>query len=179
MRIAESGWWLFRWRGVIGFLAFLGVYFLSSPNISSGRYGLLLVLPGLALRFWAVGYIGRETRVRVIGARQIVRSGPYRLFPHPIYAGNFLLVLGILWALNPPDWVWVVILVGFFTIYGIIALTEERFLKNSNLLVVDKHFSWREALWETSTWVTVILAYLLTLAKAFGFLSGQNFKVGG
>ncbi|MEO0069180.1 MAG: isoprenylcysteine carboxylmethyltransferase family protein [candidate division WOR-3 bacterium] len=173
------GHWLFRWRGVIGAFAFIIVYFLSSPTISSCRYGLLLLLFGLAWRFWAVGHIGKEVRARVIGAREIVRSGPYRFFPHPIYAGNFLLVLGMLWALNPPVWLWLVVLAGFFTIYGLIARAEEQYLKDSNLPVVEKHFSCQEALSEASTWLAVTLAYLLTLAKAFWLLSRQNLKIGG
>jgi len=101
------GRFLFRWRGVIGVLAFGVVFWLARPTFGSCLLGLPFILAGLATRFWASGYIGIEGRVREIGASRRIASGPYRLLRHPLYIGNFLLV-------------------GFVAEYGLIVAAEER-----------------------------------------------------
>ena len=87
--------------------------------------GLPLLFAGLAIRFWASGYIGIAGRVREIDARQRLASGPYRLLRHPLYIGNFLLVAGMLVALRPAVWLAAVVLVGFTLEYGVIIAEEE------------------------------------------------------
>ncbi|MBN2465728.1 hypothetical protein JXD38_08945 [candidate division WOR-3 bacterium] len=120
------GRFLFRWRGVIGVLAFAVVFWLARPTFGSCLLGVPLLVLGLAIRFWASGYIGIEGRVREIGARQRIVSGPYRLFRHPLYIGNFLLVVGMLLALRPAVRLAAVVLVGFVIEYAIIVAAEER-----------------------------------------------------
>ena len=120
------GRFLFRWRGVIGFLAFGVVFWLARPTFGSCLLGLPMVLVGLAVRFWASGYIGIEGRAREIGASRRLVSGPYRLLRHPLYVGNFLLVAGMLLALRPPLWLAAVVLAGFVVEYTLIVVTEEK-----------------------------------------------------
>jgi len=120
------GRFLFRWRGVIGVLAFGVVFWLARPTFGSCLLGLPFILAGLATRFWASGYIGIEGRVREIGASRRIASGPYRLLRHPLYIGNFLLVGGMLLALRPALWLGAVVLVGFVAEYGLIVAAEER-----------------------------------------------------
>lgn len=59
--------------------------------------GLLLAVPGLALRVWSIATLGRFFRpiVSVADDQTVVRSGPYRLVRHPSYTGLLLLVLGV------------------------------------------------------------------------------------
>jgi hypothetical protein len=120
------GRFLFRWRGVIGFVAFGVVFWLARPTFGSCLLGLPIILVGLATRFWASGYIGIEGRAREIGASQRIVSGPYRLLRHPLYIGNFLLVAGMLVALRSAWWLAVVVLAGFVLEYTLIVVAEER-----------------------------------------------------
>jgi len=64
------GRFLFRWRGVIGALAFGVVFWLARPTLGSCLLGVPFLVLGLAVRFWASGYIGIEGRVREIGGRR-------------------------------------------------------------------------------------------------------------
>ena len=120
---------LFRWRGVIGVLAFGVVFWLARPTFGSCLLGLPIILAGLAIRFWASGYIGIEGRVSEIGAKQRLASGPYRLLRHPLYIGNFLLVAGMLVVLRPPLWLAGAVMVGFIAEYGLIVVAEEKDLE--------------------------------------------------
>ena len=120
------GRFLFRWRGLIGFVAFGVVFWLARPTLQSCLLGLPTILAGLAIRFWASGYIGIEGRAREIGAGRRIVSGPYRLLRHPLYIGNFLLVAGMLLSLRPPLWLGAVVLAGFVLEYAMIVVEEER-----------------------------------------------------
>jgi hypothetical protein len=122
------GRFLFRWRGAIGVLAFGVVFLLARPTFGSCLLGVPLLLVGLAVRFWASGYIGIEGRVREVGARQRIVSGPYRMLRHPLYIGNFVLVVGMLVALRPALWLCAVVVVGFVVEYAFIVAAEERYL---------------------------------------------------
>ena len=135
------GRFLFRWRGVIGFVAFGVVFWLARPAFGSCLIGLPFVVLGLAVRFWASGYIGIEGRVKEIGGqreergvrreekgtpRRRIVTGPYRTLRHPLYVGNFLLVVGMLVALRLAAWLAVVVLAGFIAEYALIVAAEER-----------------------------------------------------
>ena len=131
------GRFFFRWRGVIGFVAFGVVFWLARPTFGSCLLGLPIILAGLAARFWASGYIGIEGRAREIGARQRLASGPYRVLRHPLYIGNFLLVAGMLVALRPGLWLMVVVLAGFSVEYGLIIAAEEKDLSGRRSQMSD------------------------------------------
>jgi uncharacterized low-complexity protein len=122
------GRFLFRWRGVIGVAAFGVLFWLARPTFGSCFAGVPLLLAGLAVRFWASGYIGIEGRAREIGASRRIVSGPYRLLRHPLYVGNFLLVAGMLVALRPALWLGAVVMAGFVVEYAVIMVEEERYL---------------------------------------------------
>jgi hypothetical protein len=180
------GRFLFRWRGVIGVLAFGVVFWLARPTLGSCLIGVPFLLVGLASRFWASGYIGIEGRASEIGARQRLAGGPYRLLRHPLYIGNFLLVVGMLFALRPALWLSAVVLVGFIVEYGLIVAAEERDLRqkrpsgrvvqwsSADLSDADSSrrkaggdsFSPRRALCEWRTWVVTGVAFGLALVKA-------------
>jgi hypothetical protein len=119
---------LFRWRGVIGVVAFGVVFWLARPTLGSCLLGVPVLTFGLAVRFWASGYIGIEGRVREIGARRRIASGPYRILRHPLYIGNFVLVVGMVVALRPALWLCAVVVVGFVVEYAFIVAAEERYL---------------------------------------------------
>ncbi len=60
--------------------------------------GGILMVAGLALRWWAVRELGRHftVRVRTTSDQELVQTGPYRLLRHPGYAGAMLTVAGCL-----------------------------------------------------------------------------------
>jgi isoprenylcysteine carboxyl methyltransferase (ICMT) family protein YpbQ len=180
------GRFLFRWRGVIGFVAFGVVFWLARPSFGSCLFGLPTILAGLATRFWASGYIGIEGRAREIGASRRIVSGPYRLLRHPLYIGNFVLVAGMLVALRPLLWMAVIVVAGFILEYGLIISAEEEDLaleesrgqgvKGSSEELREaasggreaggESFSARRALVEWRTWVVTGVAWGLVMAKA-------------
>jgi len=59
--------------------------------------GILLILLGVALRWYAIWTLGRYfTRdVAVSAGQQVVEIGPYRTIRHPAYSGTFLTMLGV------------------------------------------------------------------------------------
>ncbi|MGO8948762.1 MAG: methyltransferase family protein [Ktedonobacterales bacterium] len=59
--------------------------------------GVILILVGVALRWYAIGTLGRYfTRDVAVSADQtVVRRGPYRWIRHPSYTGTFLTMLGV------------------------------------------------------------------------------------
>jgi len=177
---------LFRWRGIIGFVAFGVVFWLARPTFGSCLLGLPVVLAGLATRFWASGYIGIEGRVREIGASRRIVSGPYRLLRHPLYIGNFLLVVGMLVALRPALWLGAVVMAGFLAEYAVIVVEEERDLSEGRSQSLEarsqsaelrmavsgrreaesESFTLLRALCEWRTWVVTGVAFGLALVKA-------------
>lgn len=160
------GKWFFRWRGVIGTVGFGVVIATGRPLVSSLAIGAASILAGLAMRYWAAGCLGRSGRVREVGAEELVRSGPYRWFPHPLYLGNLLIVIGMLIGLRPPSWLAVAVVAGFLVEYGFIIAAERRFLAGRELPVANRGFESRRALYEWPTWVVTGIAWMLGLAKA-------------
>jgi protein-S-isoprenylcysteine O-methyltransferase Ste14 len=59
--------------------------------------GLGLFAFGLALRWWAIIYLGRffTVNVTIASDHRVVDSGPYRHIRHPSYTGNLLAFLGL------------------------------------------------------------------------------------
>lgn len=67
--------------------------------------GLVLVLAGLVLHFWARSHIRGlySGHVEVRSDARLVRSGPYRVIRHPGYMGFLLMTLGV--ALGYSSWI--------------------------------------------------------------------------
>jgi protein-S-isoprenylcysteine O-methyltransferase len=59
--------------------------------------GMVLILCGVALRWYAIFTLGKYfTRDVAVAADQpVVRTGPYRFIRHPSYTGTFLTMLGV------------------------------------------------------------------------------------
>ena len=90
--------------------------------------GVLFIVLGESLRIWAVGIVGASTRSASTNAKRLVQEGPYAIIRNPIYAGNFLLCLGL--ACFTSSWeVLLACTVYFIVVYGRIIRAEERFLR--------------------------------------------------
>ena len=59
--------------------------------------GIVLMLLGVALRWWSITTLGRyfTLDVAVRATQAVVQSGPYRFVRHPSYTGMLLTLLGI------------------------------------------------------------------------------------
>lgn len=78
--------------------------------------GILLCFNGTLLRFWASGYLRKDTLLSV--------SGPYAHVRNPLYLGTFLMAVGTALSIDNP---WLILLLSliFGAVYHYIILDEE------------------------------------------------------
>lgn len=126
--MVKIGTFLYHWRGLIGFTTFWFAWLFSHPNLITIFVSLPFIIIGLLLRFWAIGYIGKESRSNSLKAKSLVTDGPYNYIRNPLYLGNFFLTLGVILALNLAVYLLILIIVLFWVYYSIIIKTEQDFL---------------------------------------------------
>lgn len=78
---------LARRRVAGGFVAAAVLMVFARPTWGSWRDGLLIAAVGECVRVWASGHLEK--------GREVTRSGPYRFFRHPLYAGSMVMALGV------------------------------------------------------------------------------------
>ena len=108
------------WIGTfIGFwLAFAARQFaISWDRTFLFAVGILLILAGVAFRWYAVRTLGRffTLQVAIQPGQTVVESGPYRLIRHPSYTGSLISLLGLGFVLS--NWLSLVAVL-LFTILG-------------------------------------------------------------
>ena len=119
----------FKGRGIFWGLFAAGILiFPGEFNAVRFTVGLLLVVAGQMLRFWAAGFIPKY-RTEVIGAPILITWGPYSWVRNPLYAGNAVMGLG--WSLMV-SWGWVgAFVVAFMLLYSLVVIpAEEEFLED-------------------------------------------------
>ncbi len=98
---------------------------------STGRMAASMALGPIAaaLAWTSVKHLGRQFRMRagLYADHELVRSGPYRIVRHPIYASVLAMLLSTLLLLTP--WEWIALALVFF-----IAGTEIRVRAEDDLL---------------------------------------------
>jgi protein-S-isoprenylcysteine O-methyltransferase Ste14 len=124
---AGLGVWLRRYRRLLPVpLGIVALAFLK-PGLPGGSRTLdtLLDVIGVAccglgqgLRLWAWGSNA------TVGKHGVRRRGPYLLMRHPLYAGNFLILLGLLLIFNNPI-AYPLFLLPFAYLYQVITEMEE------------------------------------------------------
>lgn len=108
-------------------------------NTAIRALGIATTTIGLALATWARLHLGEnwsdkvETRV----GHELVRTGPYAYFRHPIYSGVLLGVAGS--AIAVGEWRGVLAFAILTTSYAIKAKREERLLANTFGASFDEH----------------------------------------
>jgi protein-S-isoprenylcysteine O-methyltransferase len=87
---------------VVGLSILLAFGFAASmprwPHAEVTRYiGIALMLFGMALRWYAIRYLGRwfTVNVAIAADQRLIDSGPYRHVRHPSYTGALLVFLGM------------------------------------------------------------------------------------
>jgi protein-S-isoprenylcysteine O-methyltransferase Ste14 len=139
--LEKSGSWLFRYRTylplvMIGFFlpCFITFRYLGESHLLNEFWQVFCIAVsalGLVVRMIAVGRApfgtsGRNTREQI--AQTLNCTGIYSVVRHPLYLGNYLIMMGF--ALWPHVW-WLVILTSCFyaLYYERIMLAEEAFLR--------------------------------------------------
>ncbi len=128
--LVQSGFtaWLRRRRRILPIplcvlvLIFLPpTYPLASPKLDlvSDIFGTAVCLLGQWMRGWAWG---SNAEVGKFGLRE---RGPYALMRHPLYSGNFLIVLGLVIVYHNL-WVYPLFLLPFAYLYNAITKMEEQ-----------------------------------------------------
>jgi protein-S-isoprenylcysteine O-methyltransferase Ste14 len=139
--LEQSGSWLFRHRSYLPlllipfFLACLSTFsYLGQSHFINEIWQvacLAISFLGLAVRIITVGRApigtsGRNTREQA--ANTLTTTGMYSIVRHPLYLGNYLIMLGI--ALWPHVWWLAVLTTCFYALYyERIMLAEEAFLR--------------------------------------------------
>jgi protein-S-isoprenylcysteine O-methyltransferase Ste14 len=76
-----------RRRVALGFVSAAVMFILARPTWESWGAGLLVAALGECVRLWAAGHLEK--------GREVTRSGPYRFFGHPLYAGSMVIAIGV------------------------------------------------------------------------------------
>ncbi len=113
-------WIARRIRVPLGF-AFAAVFLVfARPSVEGLAASLLLVLPGLALRAYASGYVKKN--------EELATTGPYAYTRNPLYLGSMLIAFGFAGASENLAMM-ALLAVLFFAIYWPTIRSEEQFLR--------------------------------------------------
>lgn len=110
-----------RIRVPLGFAFAILYAWLARPILGSILLGLLLVIPGLAIRALASGHVRKN--------EQLTTSGPYAYTRNPLYLGSLILALGFAVA-SRSWWVAGVMVLMFLAIYIPVIKSEEVYLRS-------------------------------------------------
>lgn len=56
--------------------------------------GIILIVLGLAIRFWAKKILAQDFQEVIQVPSKVVTKGPYRYVNHPMYLGSIIVILG-------------------------------------------------------------------------------------
>jgi protein-S-isoprenylcysteine O-methyltransferase Ste14 len=113
------------WPTLVGLLFECAAIFLAfafrlppgSPPSPARLVAAMLVAPFAPLLAWgAVRHLGRQFRVQagLYRDHELVRTGPYAVVRHPIYASLLAILLGTLLVLTP--WPWIPVSLALFLV---------------------------------------------------------------
>jgi protein-S-isoprenylcysteine O-methyltransferase Ste14 len=109
-----------RIRVPLGF-AFAVLYaWLAKPSLLTIFLGMLLVIPGLAIRALASGHVRKD--------EQLTTSGPYAYTRNPLYLGSLILALGFVVA-SRSWWIAGIMMFMLVAIYIPVIKSEEDYLR--------------------------------------------------
>ncbi len=120
----------------------MALLYFSDIKILYFSIGLILIFLGEILRIYAVSYAGGKTRTRNVGASTLCTAGPYSRTRNPLYIGNVIIYLGVVFFSGGPlMWQFLFIVLVFFCIqyYFIIQLEEKKLLE----LFKDKYVNYQ------------------------------------
>lgn len=114
MKVEKFGQWLFRRRGELQVPFVLVVLALLRPQFPFGSHlldefadiiGYFVMLGGVGIRFWVIGYRKSGTSGRrggEIRSSELITDGLYAYIRNPLYLGNLVIAAGVMIIfLNP------------------------------------------------------------------------------
>jgi protein-S-isoprenylcysteine O-methyltransferase Ste14 len=156
--LIQAGRILFKYRAFIAVPFFILLFIFSKPApIKVIPYFIIFI--GLFIRIWAAGYIGQKARATGFTTGCRIMNAPYKYLKHPLYIGNFFLVLGIVILFNPATWFAVLLMILFLLIYTVIIISELHYLKY--LPKIKAQFKLTNCKGEISTIVIVIIILII------------------
>ncbi len=107
---------IYRRRVRFGLLALILTALFAKTTLLSLLIGLAITSLGLSLRLWACGHLKKE--------KELTTSGPYRYTRNPLYLGNVLIGIGVVFGSN--SW-WAILMfaIYFLVFYPVIILEEK------------------------------------------------------
>ena len=160
--IIKIGEFLYKYRAVIAAPFFIFLVIFSRPTHLQ-IFSIIFMIAGTLLRIWAAGYIGTKSRDNRFTTPHLITSGPYRYLRHPLYLGNFFLVIGVILLFNPPIWLAILLIILFIIVYSMIIFGELHYLKN--LPEKKVRFKLINAKGEISTIFIMCIIYLVYLVR--------------
>ena len=109
-----------RIRVPLGFAFAVLFLWLAKPTPGFLALSLILVVPGLALRGYASGYVKKNA--------ELTTTGPYALTRNPLYLGSMMIAFGFATAARSLC-IAAVLIVLFLAIYVPVIRSEENFLR--------------------------------------------------
>lgn len=76
----------FTMKTIPVYLLTLLLIFFAHPTLSSFLVGLILIVPGEALRIWACGHLKKN--------KEVTTTGPYAYVKNPLYLGTLFIMTG-------------------------------------------------------------------------------------
>lgn len=120
---------LFRFRGEL-LAAWGATALLASWPPEGCTASVAFLVAGLALRAWARRHIGPHSRGRELSCPERSVSGPYRLFAHPLYLANILVVASLSLVLAGPGCRAALLVAGPLILYVFLARAESAFVRS-------------------------------------------------
>jgi len=109
-----------RVRVPLGFVLAVFYFWLARPTGESLLLGLIGIVPGLAIRALASGYVRKN--------EALATSGPYAYTRNPLYLGSLLMGIGFAVAARS-WWIGAALAAMFFAVYVPVIRDEEAFLR--------------------------------------------------
>ncbi len=140
--IEKQGNWLFRYRSYIS-LIFLPLFLLAlkDTEVIEKIFGdsiedawevfCVVISTGLFIRCLTIGYVPKGTSGRNTNKQRADRlntTGMYSVVRHPLYLGNFLIMLGMMMFIQV-WWIVIISVLAFWLYYERIIFAEEEFLR--------------------------------------------------
>ena len=111
-----------RIRVPLGFGFAIFYVWAARPTWLSIAIGLLITIPGIALRALASGHVKKN--------EELTTTGPYAYIRNPLYLGSLIMAIGFAIAAQSV-WVLLIIAIMFFAIYLPVIRGEESYLRTA------------------------------------------------
>jgi protein-S-isoprenylcysteine O-methyltransferase Ste14 len=95
LSMIELGEKLYQWRHYTAIPALMILLLFASPSARSATVGTLFILLGAVIRVYTVAFTGSESK-DTVSMDELVTTGPFALVRNPLYIGNMMITLGVI-----------------------------------------------------------------------------------